>query len=228
MNHKNHIFYLTTLVLTLMFSYAYFSDKEKKYTSIQSYTDCVSSGYPIFETYPQTCRIPGKIFTNTLQASIKKIEEIKESILPSTTPTKEDYKNTRYTIEGTVVTLLNGTGTVALIHGSDNLSTISYFGSDIRFDANDDKIDDVAFLIKVQTEIGTTLYYLALALSTSDTNESKGANALFVGEDISPQSLSFKNNLITISYGEKRLKKQKTTVMKSKQFSIKNNLLVEN
>ena len=61
----------------LMFSYAYFSDRQKKYNAVQSYADCVSAGNPIIETYPQTCKIPGKIFTNTSQISIKKTEEEK-------------------------------------------------------------------------------------------------------------------------------------------------------
>lgn len=211
----------------LMFSYAYFSDRQKKYNAVQSYADCVSSGNPIIETYPQTCKIPGKIFTNTSQISIKKTEEEKPDTLSPKSSITEDYKNTRYTIEGTVVTLQNGTGSAALLHGSESLSLISYFGDDVNFDANNDTKQDVAFLLVAHSEIGSSLYYLALALGTKNEKEQRGSNAIFLGEMISPQSLHYLNNVLTFSYGEPKTKKQKATIMRSKNFSVVNDVLVE-
>lgn len=234
MPSKKNILVLTVTLLGFFGFYVYFKNAETKYSRVTSFEDCVSLGYPVLATYPEQCKIPGRTFVNPDQ--VKPREEQTTVTLDTGTTTSdaivvkkeyahEDYKNTRYTLEGKIVSLLNGTGTVVLIEGSNNPALVSYFGDDVHFDANSDNIDDVAFLLKVDSEVGIPLYYLALAITGNNATQ-QGANAVFVGENISPQTVFYKNTTITVSYGEKKTKNQKTTTMKSKEFTVRDGVLV--
>ncbi len=73
-----------------------------------------------------------------------------------------------------------------------------YFGKEALGDLNGDSIDDVAFLITRDDEDRGTLHYLATAL-TFDGGKA-GTNLIFVGEKLSPLSLSIQNSLVVLEY----------------------------
>lgn len=211
-----------------MFLYVYFSDLQKKYQAIQSYNDCVQAGYPILESYPQQCKIPGKRFVNELQL-VRSANDESVSLKVSSSSlalSKEDPRNTRYILEGKIVALKDGLGSI-IFHEGASSTPVRYFDHEATFDMNNDSVKDVAFLLQAESELGTTLYYVALALSDTVSGGHKGVNALFVGENISPQSVTTSNGIISVSFTENKTKKQKTTVAKIKKYLVTDNVLVE-
>lgn len=82
---------------------------------------------------------------------------------------------------------------------SSSQSIKKYFGNEVFGDLNNDKKEDVAFLIKRDDE-GADKYYLSASLKT--TEGYSGLNLLYVGENISIENIAIENQVITILYKE--------------------------
>jgi hypothetical protein len=73
-----------------------------------------------------------------------------------------------------------------------------YFGNEVIGDLNADGKNDVAFIIHRKDDDRGTLYYLTSALDGE--NGKTGTNLLFLGEKITPQSISITNGIIDVTF----------------------------
>ncbi len=82
----------------------------------------------------------------------------------------------------------------------DSNKVFQYFGTEAHGDLNGDGKDDVAFLIPRNDETRGMIYYIAAALAT-DTGYT-GTNLLFLGDEVTPKSISIEKGVIDIQYAE--------------------------
>lgn len=105
----NTLFLTILVVVVLPASYFYFNAIEERHKNILSFEDCIRAGFKVIPTYPETCKIPGKTFTNPRQ----KEEHTKaETTLQTQDNIKALYKNDSYVIEGQRIKLEDGLGTI--------------------------------------------------------------------------------------------------------------------
>ncbi len=143
-------------------------------------------------------------------------------------PATSDPKNITYTIDGTTVTLVNGTAVTTAGTGSTSQITTTYFGNEIKGDLNGDGTSDTAFLITRNTGGDSTFYYLAVALLVNGKYE--GTNAILLGDRIAPQSTEFRDGEVIVHYSDRASGEPMTTnpsVGVSRFFSVKDGKLVE-
>lgn len=130
---------------------------------------------------------------------IYNLQAFKNPQLPET----PDYKNTTYTIEGSQVTLVNGSSVTPIENSSASVVT-TYFGNELFKDLNDDGRDDVVSLLTQQTGGSGTFYYVVAALNT--VSGYVGSHALFLGDRIAPQTTeSGPGKQIIVNYAERGL-----------------------
>ena len=106
-------------------------------------------------------------------------------------------------------------------------SNIKYFGNKVEADFNGDSVEDVVFLLTNQTTGSGTFYYLALAFGKNGGYE--GANTIFIGDRIAPQTTEFRNGEIIVNYADRYPSEPMITrpsLGVSKYFKIENNKLV--
>lgn len=143
------------------------------------------------------------------------------------TPSK-DYKNISYQIEGESVLLQGGLAEKESAPGSASKTITRYFGNDVRGDFNNDKREDIAFLLTQSSGGSGTFYYVVVALG-KDKGYS-GTNALFIGDRIAPQTTEFRDGEIIVNYADRKPSDAMTetpSVGISRYFAIQSNTLVE-
>jgi hypothetical protein len=122
------------------------------------------------------------------------------------------YKNGTYTLENEQIKLG---------------STAKYFGNEVKADFNGDGVQDIAFILTSEPGGSGTFYYIALALSKEGGYE--GANTIFLGDRIAPQTTEYRNGEIIVNYADRKEGEPMTTqpsVGVSKYFKVENNKLV--
>ncbi|MDB5260208.1 MAG: hypothetical protein JWN37_439 [Candidatus Nomurabacteria bacterium] len=95
MNSKN-ILSAIAIIIILIGVYFYFKHNQDKYLTVNNYEQCISAGYPILDSYPQTCKTPdNRIFTNPNQQVSTPIETAITTATSSTptTSTSTDKSN---------------------------------------------------------------------------------------------------------------------------------------
>lgn len=97
----------------------------------------------------------------------------------------QDYISATYELDGETITL--------------NTGDAAYFGNETFGDFNADGREDVAFLITREVEVGQRLFYAVAALNLEEGYE--GMNAVFIGNNISPQSTENGENIVIVNYG---------------------------
>lgn len=119
-------------------------------------------------------------------------------------PTIADAKNATFTVEGTPVTLLNGTSEVAAAPGSASTIGTHYFGNEAQGDLNRDGRKDLAFLI-TQESGGTGVFYYAVVLLTTPQGF-KATNAFRIGDRIAPQSTEINESAgeVRVNYADRK------------------------
>lgn len=111
-------------------------------------------------------------------------------------------KNATYVIEGTPVTLVNGTAEQEAAPGSASKIVTQYFGNDVSTDLDGDGRLDTVFLLTQSTGGSGTFYYVVAALNTEEGY--KGSQALLLGDRIAPQSTSVgENGTVVVNYAER-------------------------
>jgi len=66
---------IVTLLVVLVGMFAWHIAYTQKNIAITSYDECVAAGYPVMESYPEQCAVPGgKTFTRTTQETSISIE----------------------------------------------------------------------------------------------------------------------------------------------------------
>ena len=158
---------------------------------------------------------------------LPKQKAVAPTLNATTTQGVLNYKDATYEVDGQQVALKNGVAEVTL---PGSLSTVRthYFGNEAKGDMNNDRKEDVAFLL-TQNGGGTgTFYFLTVALGVGDGY--KGINSVFIGDRIAPQSTEIKNGIITVNYAD-RLPDEPFTanpsVGVSRYFKVENEKLVE-
>lgn len=140
---------------------------------------------------------------------------------PSLFPIDEGFKNGTYLIEGTPVTLADGYAET--IDSAAGFKTVTkYFGRENFGDLNNDGRKDSAFVITQTTSGSGTFYYVVAALRQD--NGYQGTNAVFLGDRISPQSLSIDQNRITAVFldrGEDEPMAAEPTIPATKYLEVK-------
>lgn len=105
-------------------------------------------------------------------------------------PLSGDYKTATYQLAGNPIKIGKG--------------GIEYFGNEVSADFNQDKRDDVAFLISQKGTEGTA-YYVVAGINTPDGYF--GSQAVFIGKDIQPQTTELRTSkkdkpLVVVNYAE--------------------------
>lgn len=119
----------------------------------------------------------------------------------------QDYKTAKYEVNGEMIELeANG---------------FSYFGNEVWGDFNNDGRQDVSFLI-TQEAGDKTLFYVTAAFNLTEGYE--GMNAIFVGENILPQTTEYGQNVIVVNYGNntEATTPEQATSMASTFFLVSN------
>jgi len=114
-----------------------------------------------------------------------------------------DYKNATYLIDGEKITLQNGIFEKEVSTSSLSKSITQYFGNEVKADFNNDKINDIAFLLTQNSDGTGTFYYVALALGTKGGHI--GENTILLGDRIAPQTTEFKDGMIIVNYADRKV-----------------------
>lgn len=126
-----------------------------------------------------------------------------------------------FVIDGTPVTLMNGTSIVEAAPGSASNITTKYFGNEVKADFNGDGVMDSAFLVTQNSGGSGTFFYLATSL---------GGPALVLGDRIAPQTTEYSNGKIIVNYADRKAGEPMTatpTVAMSRYFIVANGTLAE-
>jgi hypothetical protein len=116
-------------------------------------------------------------------------------------PLGEDALNSTYLIEGEEVTLTDGYAEKEIAPGSASKITVQAVQDVVKGDADEDGLEE-AFLFLSYNAGGTgTFYYLAAALNLGEGYQ--GTNTLFLGDRITPESISLRDNVIVVNYLER-------------------------
>ena len=119
------------------------------------------------------------------------------------------YKNATYVIDGSSVTLTDGSSVVPTAPGSASTTTTQYFGNMATGDLNTDGLPDVAFILTQNGGGSGTFYYAVAALKTATGYT--GTNAILLGDRISPQTTEVSNGVVTVNYADRNMSDPMTT-----------------
>lgn len=221
---KLKLVFFTVIVFFFIAVFFFFKQIQNEYDSITTFQECVDSGHEIIPTYPEQCKIPGKIFTNSFQ--------IASTDVVSTTTNEEknmNPKNTSYDVDGQIVALQNGLATVIdETLGLSSKKLVKYFGNELRVDVDGDNKEDTAFILSVNTSGTGIFYYLVVALNKDGGYV--GINGVFIGDRIAPQTTEWRNGEIVVNYADRKIEEPmsvKPSVGISRYFKVTNDALVE-
>lgn len=220
---SNYIFLFLLIFGVLPISFTYFNATQKEYRKINSFDDCVQAGVAVVPTYPETCRVPGKVFTNPKQkVTTQNFNDATNS--ETTIHDVSDPRNNTYFIDGQQVSLHNGIGILPPNSINRPTTTINVSNGFAQFDLNKDLVKDKVFLLVLTTEDEKKeSFYLATLLSLYKGYI--GSNALFLGTDISSTTISFKDDMLKVVYNQKN--ESGTVAQIKKYFILKDELIQE-
>lgn len=140
---------------------------------------------------------------------------------PETQAFKPDPSNATFTFDGEAVTLSNGksSGTV------DNARVLEEQASgDLNKDGKEDSV-----LLMARSGGGSGVF-IYIAAYVSGPVSYKGTDALFVGDRVSPLSVSIESGVVTLRYLDRKLEEPfsaEPTIQVTKQYVYQNGLFVE-
>lgn len=141
----------------------------------------------------------------------------------SETHVAKDPQNATYIIEGERVTLINGTA-------QNGTMTVTMFGTPTVGDLTGDEISDAGVMLVVSGSGTEQLFYAAAALNNTTSYTYDGTNAIFLGENIAPQTENINNQTYIVNYAE-RNEGEPTSVQPSvgvsQYFIVQDNVFVE-
>jgi hypothetical protein len=106
--------------------------------------------------------------------------------------------NATYRIDNRQITLKAGQASIEQGPGIASRTEVQVFGEPVRGDLNGDGVADAALLLIETTGGSGTFYYVAAAINRNGSFE--GTDAIFLGDRISPQSLSIGHSLVIVDY----------------------------
>ena len=147
---------------------------------------------------------------------------------PSVVPGGSDPGNTSYTIEGQVVTLVDGTAETPAAPGSATMIITTMFGEPTMGELNGDGFEDAAVMLVQDMGGSGTFYYQAAAIAQGDGFI--GTNAELLGDRIAPQTTQVADQTIIANYAERAEGEPMTaqpSMMVSKYFQVVGTTLTE-
>ena len=102
------------------------------------------------------------------------------------------YKNAEYVIEGQRIKLTDGRAEAETSSGSVSRIITRYFGNELKTDLNDDRREDVVFLLTQQRGGSGTFFYAVAALTTEAGP--LGSDGYPLGDRIVPQTTVVSRN----------------------------------
>lgn len=122
-----------------------------------------------------------------------------------------DYRNATYSIQGSLLTLVDGEATEMRGEGSSQSNTVTrIFGNETRGDLNDDGKADSAFILTQSSGGSGTFYYVAVAMQNAG-GKYEGMNAILLGDRIAPQTTEIRNGILIVNYADRNLNEPMTT-----------------
>lgn len=117
-----------------------------------------------------------------------------------------NYKNATYVIDGKSITLVDGLSEVEAAPGSASKVTTRYFGNELKYDLNNDGLEDVVFLLTQETGGSGTFFYAVAALDTPVGYV--GSDGYLLGDRIAPQTINVSmnpthKNVIVVNYADR-------------------------
>lgn len=212
------------LIIALITAYVFFRKAQEEYLAITTFEQCIEAGYPVIATYPEECKIPGKVFRNLEQIASTKQPEIVPTI---SLDVVTDYKNTSYAIDGQRVALKEGVGLSQQL-GTSSPVTVKIFSNEVTADFDQNNFMDTSVLLEVNGADAGVFYYFALSLSSS--TGSVGTNSIFIGNRILPKSTVYTKGEFTLSYYDRGLHESmatKPTKLMTRKFKLINGTLTE-
>lgn len=209
------MYFVGAIVIVLIVSYQYFHKVQTKYLSITSFSDCLSAGYKVLATYPETCKVYGKTFVNPSQEKSVTTNSIQEK------SNVVSYLNQSYIIEGEQVQLYNGAGYMSpntILKQST--SSVRIVGEPYQYDINGDGKADTIFLIEKKGQ-GSLKDSYFLTASVSLHNGQYGVNALFLDYGVIGAAFAYKNNEIIAGYTTNAA----STTLREKYYTFSNDIL---
>ncbi len=143
-------------------------------------------------------------------------------------PVGDDALNSTYLIEGEPVSLTDGYSEAAVAPGSASKIITQVVGDVVRGDINNDGREDALLFLSYDSAGTGTFYYLVVALKIRDGYQ--GTNGIFLGDRISPQSISLKDNVIMVNYlerGDGESMSAEPSLEKTKKVILNNGRLAE-
>jgi len=124
-----------------------------------------------------------------------------------------DYKNTKYIIDGNEIQLKDGYAESTIPQSTSKIIT-RYFGNEFITDLNNDGLDDVVFILTQETGGSGTFYYAIGAINTEKGYV--GSDGYYLGDRIAPQSIENSpnprhKNVVVINYAERKNGEPMTT-----------------
>lgn len=158
-----------------------------------------------------------------------KREGAAEDIEVAQVTSKPDARNATFDFGDGQVTLENGTAFSA-VGGDAFVQTETTLTDKIAYgDINDDKKSDAVVILTQNSGGSGTFVYIAGYVSGNV--QYKGSNAVFIGDRVSPQTLSIDSNGgITLTYLDRRSDEPMAaapTVSATKHFAYRNGKLIE-
>ncbi len=138
------------------------------------------------------------------------------------------YKDSTYLVDDQTVKITNGVSEIQSEYSSALIVT-RYFGNEAKGDLNGDGVEDIVFLL-TQNGGGTgTFYFVAVAFGNK-LGGYVGANSVFLGDRIAPQTTEIKDGQVIVNYADRNPGESFTTQPSlgvSKYFKVLNGLLVD-
>jgi len=142
--------------------------------------------------------------------------------------THPDPSNATFQFDDGPITLKKGTATTNLTPNGE-LSQETDLTDNIAYgDLNNDSKNDAVFLL-IQTSPGTGVFFNIAAYVSGVVNY-KGTNAIFLGDRVTPKSISIKNGIVTVTYLDRTASEAMTdepTLLITKQFTYTHGALAE-
>jgi hypothetical protein len=121
-----------------------------------------------------------------------------------TMDTTFDGRNSSFTIDGEIVTLIDGVAETSVASNSATKIVTRYFGNEATGDLTGDGKPEVAFLVSREGGGTGTFFYAVVAIKNGEVH--KLTNAFLIGDRIAPQSTYIPENSkeLQVNFAERR------------------------
>ncbi len=141
---------------------------------------------------------------------------------------RQDPSGATFIIDGENIKLVDGKNKTKIAPESSFIEETSLLDKFAYGDLNSDGKEDTALLLVRYGAGSGTFVYLAVYISGPVTYH--GSNAIFLGDRISPETISIKNGVVSVKYLDRKLDEPmvaEPTISVTREFIYKNGSLQE-